>query len=141
MLHSNYRLRKPVRCILSRDQDMQLMGGRHPALCRYKVGFSNNGHINAIKANIFLDGGHTSDYSPLVLGNLIRGFTSLYKIPNWEVEGYVCRTNTHSNTAFRGFGNPQASLMIESILDEVAVVVNKSPIEVAAFFQHHVSTT
>ncbi|CAB1330518.1 unnamed protein product [Coregonus sp. 'balchen'] len=33
-----YRLKRPVRCMLDRDEDMLVTGGRHPFYGRYKVG-------------------------------------------------------------------------------------------------------
>ena len=51
-------------------------------------------------------------------------FDNGYNIPNLRVEGKACRTNIPSCTAFRGFGGPQAMLIMESIMSEVATKLN-----------------
>ena len=132
-------LNKPVCCILrrDRDEDMQLMGGRHPTICRYKVGYSNAGHIFSVQADVYADAGHTADYSVMFMEAYLRAFVIMYKIPNWNLKGYLCLTNTHSNTAFRGFGRPQGSLMIENIIDNVATVLGKDPLEIRLMHFHH----
>ena len=43
---------------------------------------------------------------------------------------YPCRTNTVSNTAFRGFGGPQGMVAGERMLDEVAFATGLDPLEV-----------
>ena len=44
-----------------------------------------------------------------------------YNIPNIRGTGRICKTNLPSNTAFRGFGGPQAMLIAEHWMSEVAV--------------------
>lgn len=50
-----------------------------------------------------------------------------YKIPNMRVRGFLCRTNTPSNTAFRGFGGPQGALFCEMWVDRVAKELGLPP--------------
>lgn len=54
-----------------------------------------------------------------------------YDIPNIRVEGYVCKTNLPSNTVFRGSGSPQAMLLAEHYIREIALNLNLDPIDVA----------
>lgn len=53
-----------------------------------------------------------------------------YKFPNLRCRGRVCKTNLPSNTAFRGFGFPQAGLVTEVCITEVAMKCGLSPEEV-----------
>ena len=53
-----------------------------------------------------------------------------YKIPNLRCTGYVCKTNTPSNTAFRGFGGPQGMMFAEQYITDVAVTLGISPVKV-----------
>ena len=39
------------------------------------------------------------------------GFRSCYHFEHIDIAGYPCKTNMPSNTAFRGFGSPQVSLV------------------------------
>lgn len=45
---------------------------------------------------------------------------NVYKFSNLDVYGHLCRTNIASNTAFRGFGAPQAMFGTETILKHAA---------------------
>ena len=57
-------------------------------------------------------------------------FENAYTIPHIEVEGFPCKTNITSNTAFRGYGSSQAMLVMENIIDTVADKLGKPVIEV-----------
>lgn len=106
-------------------------------MCRYKVGYSSAGRILSVQADVYADGGHSFDYSVMFMGALLRASVTMYKIPNWNLKGYLCRTNTHSNTAFRGFGRPQGSIMIENIIDHVATALGKDSSDIRLMHFHH----
>ncbi len=46
------------------------------------------------------------------------------------IHGFCAKTNTQSNTAFRGFGGPQGALVMEQILDGIARERKLDPLEV-----------
>ncbi|UCH25361.1 MAG: xanthine dehydrogenase molybdopterin binding subunit [Trueperaceae bacterium] len=111
---------RPVRVRLKREHDMILTGKRHGFLGRYRVGFSDDGTLEALELELFSDGGWSSDLSHAVLQRAMFHSDNAYFIPNMRVSGRVCKTNKASNTAFRGFGGPQGMLVIEEIVDRVA---------------------
>ncbi|KAG8124767.1 hypothetical protein E2320_020062, partial [Naja naja] len=55
----------PVRFILERQDDMLILGGRHPLYGKYKVGFTKDGKIKAVDLLIFINGGCTPDESEM----------------------------------------------------------------------------
>ncbi|WAR00696.1 XDH-like protein [Mya arenaria] len=114
------KLGRPVRVMLDRDEDMVMSGGRHPFLAKYKVGFNDTGKILALELCLYSNGGMSIDLSSAVLEKAIYQCDNAYKIPNMTVTGYVCKTNTPSNTAFRGFGGPQGMMVAEQALAHVA---------------------
>ena len=114
------KTRRPVRCMLNRDEDMLTSGQRHPFYCRWKVGVSKAGKLLALDADVYSNGGHTQDLSGAVVERSLSHIDNVYKIPNVHVRGRICKTNTVSNTAFRGFGGPQGLFFAESIVSEVA---------------------
>lgn len=111
---------KPVRCMLTREEDMVLMGQRHPFLGHYKIGVNKDGKIQALDCDIFNNAGWTYDLSPAVVERSMTHVDGCYKIPNVWVRGRICRTNTMSNTAFRGFGGPQGMFICETYMEETA---------------------
>ncbi len=50
-------LNRPVRMLLTRQQDMSISGQRHPFLFKYKAGFSADGTIVALAAKLYNNGG------------------------------------------------------------------------------------
>lgn len=56
------------------------------------------------------------DLSPPVLERALFHIENAYDIPNVRVVGRVCKTNTSSNTAFRGFGGPQGMMICEDMI-------------------------
>jgi xanthine dehydrogenase large subunit len=111
---------RPLRVRLTRELDMALTGKRHPYLVRYSAGFSSNGQIEALRIAFFSDGGWSLDLSEPIMWRSLFHCDNSYYLPNVEATGRVCRTHKTSQTAFRGFGGPQAMVAIEDILAQAA---------------------
>ena len=120
-----HKLRKPVRCMLDRSEDMMITGSRHPFLHKYKIGFDKNGLIKVVQVDMFINGGCTLDMSGPILMQGMFHFENSYRIPNCRVTGYVCKTNLPSNVAFRGFGRPQGMFLAENMIRNVAEFLNR----------------
>jgi xanthine dehydrogenase large subunit len=133
------KTKRPVRVRLSRHIDMQLTGKRHPMLGKYRVGFDQNGKLEALKLEIYADGGWSLDLSEAIVSRAMFHCDNAYFIPNLIVKGFVCKTNVTSHTAFRGFGGPQGMVLIEDILDRVARVVKQRPevVREINFYNHN----
>nr|XP_035954392.1 aldehyde oxidase isoform X6 [Halichoerus grypus] len=118
---------RAVRCVLERGEDMLITGGRHPYLGKYKAGFMNDGRILALDMEHYSNGGASLDESLLVMEMGLLKMENAYKFPNLRCRAWVCRTNLPSNTALRGFGFPQAGLITESCITEVAARCGLAP--------------
>ncbi|KOS21895.1 Xanthine dehydrogenase [Escovopsis weberi] len=114
------KTKRPVRYMLSRDEDMVASGMRHPTLGKYKAGFTKDGKLMALECDIYHNGGWSSDLSAGVCSRAITHADGCYYIPNTRIRGRICRTNTVSNTAFRGFGGPQGMFIAETLMEEAA---------------------
>ncbi|XP_060598947.1 xanthine dehydrogenase/oxidase-like [Ruditapes philippinarum] len=121
-----HKYKRPVRCVLPREIDMEITGKRHPFLGKYKVGFNKEGKMKALDLKLYNQGGHSLDNSVEVIGVSVDNFDSGYKIENVKIEGYSCRTNIMSNTSFRGFGGPQGVLIMEDVLFNIACTLGIS---------------
>lgn len=115
-----HKTRRPVRCMLTREEDMIISGQRHPFLGRWKVGVNKDGKIQALDIDIFNNGGWSWDLSAAVCERSMSHSDGCYRVPNVHVRGRICKTNTMSNTAFRGFGGPQGMFIAETYMSEVA---------------------
>ncbi|XP_048480655.1 xanthine dehydrogenase [Plutella xylostella] len=125
-----YKLKAAVRAVLDRDEDMQVTGYRHPVLANYKIGFDKQGKIIAAIFDVYANTGNSMDISCSMIDRAIYHVDNCYFIPNIEVSGYLCKTHLPSNTAFRGFGGPQAMFAAENMIRDVAVTLGKSYEEV-----------
>lgn len=114
------KMKRPVRCMLNRDEDIMTSGQRHPFLGKWKVAVSKEGKLQALDADVFNNGGWSQDLSAAVVDRSLSHIDGCYNISNVHVRGRVCKTNTVSNTAFRGFGGPQGMFIVEQMMEEVA---------------------
>ncbi|KAI0425797.1 xanthine dehydrogenase [Xylaria sp. FL1042] len=114
------KTKRAVRCMLNRDEDMAMSGQRHPFLAKWKVGVNKDGKLQALDVDVFANAGYSRDVSASVCQRCMTHIDGCYKFPNVYVRGRLCKTNTMSNTAFRGFGGPQGMFIAESIMSEVA---------------------
>ncbi|XP_025743090.2 aldehyde oxidase 4-like [Callorhinus ursinus] len=120
----------PIRFILEHGDDMLITAGRHPLLGKYKIGFMNNGVIKAADVEYYINGGCTPDESESVMEFVVLKSDNAYYIPNFRCRGRPCKTNLPSNTAFQGYGFPQAAVVVEAYVTAVASQCNLSPEEV-----------
>lgn len=122
-----YLLNRPVKITLDRDIDMMITGQRHSFIGKYKVGFRNDGKVLALDLDIYSNGGNSLDLSLGVLDRAMFHSDNVYEIPNMRVKGRVCFTNMPTNTAFRGFGGPQAMLIAENWIQRIATELRRCP--------------
>ncbi|SDP67271.1 xanthine dehydrogenase, molybdenum binding subunit apoprotein [Pedococcus dokdonensis] len=120
---------RPVRLRLTRTQDMTMSGKRHGFHAQWRVGFDDNGMLQALDATLTSDGGWSLDLSEPVLARALCHIDNAYWIPNVRVNGRIAKTHKTSQTAFRGFGGPQGMLVIEDILGRCAPQLGIDPIE------------
>ncbi len=123
-------LNRPVKVWLNRDQDMMWTGKRHPFFSRFEVGFTAQGEVLALQAQLFSDGGFSTDLSRAILDRALFHCDNAYFLPHVKLIGRVAKTNLPSNTAFRGFGGPQGMAVIEEVMSRIAEKLGLEPAEV-----------
>uniref|UniRef100_A0A8C2TWT8 Xanthine dehydrogenase/oxidase n=1 Tax=Coturnix japonica TaxID=93934 RepID=A0A8C2TWT8_COTJA len=132
-----FKTGRPVRCMLDRDEDMLISGGRHPFLGRYKVGFMKNGKVKSLEVSYYCNGGNSTDLSHGVMDRALLHLDNSYNIPNVSSVGFICKTNLSSNTAFRGFGGPQGMMIAECWMSDLARKCGLPPEEVRKINLYH----
>ncbi len=115
---------KPVKLRIDRDDDMIITGKRHDFYYKYQVGFTKTGNINGLKIILASRCGFSPDLSGAINDRAIFHIDNAYYIPSIDLISYRCKTNTVSNTAFRGFGGPQGMFCIENILENISEYLN-----------------
>ncbi|MBI4902815.1 MAG: xanthine dehydrogenase molybdopterin binding subunit [Acidobacteria bacterium] len=122
-----WETRRPVCVRLPRVLDMALTGKRHPFLARFSAGFDRDGRIEALRLELYSDGGWSLDLSEPIMWRAMFHCDNCYYLPNVEVTGWIAKTHKTSQTAFRGFGGPQGMVVIEDILDRAARTLGLKP--------------
>ena len=116
-----WKTRRPVRVRLTRELDMALTGKRHPVSWRAtRPASPATAGSQALRLALYSDGGWSLDLSEPIMWRSLFHCDNAYHLPAVDVIGRVCRTHKTSQTAFRGFGGPQAMLVIEEILSQAA---------------------
>ena len=124
------RTGRPVKLRLDRDDDMILTGKRHHCRIDYDVGFDSDGRIQGITFMQAIGCGYSPDLSGAIADRAMFHADNAYYLDHVRVVSHRCRTNTVSNTAFRGFGGPQGMVGIEHVVDEIARHLRIDPLTV-----------
>lgn len=125
-----HRLNRPVKLRLDRDDDFMATGKRHCFYYEYDVGYDDSGEILAAKVTMVSRAGYSTDLSPPVATRALCHFDNAYYLSDVSIQVMCGKTNTQSNTAFRGFGGPQGAIVMEYILDDMACKLNRDPLEI-----------
>ena len=123
------KAKRPVKMILTREEDFETVRARHPFRIRIKTGVKRDGTFVAREVELLLDCGAFADDSPGVLGNALLFASGPYRFPHARSHGKLAYTNKLRFGAFRGFGNPQVTFAGESQIDDIAGELGIDPID------------
>jgi xanthine dehydrogenase large subunit len=124
------RTGRAVKVRPDRDTDMVMTGKRHGYRVDYDVGFDQQGVIQGIEFMFASRCGMSADLSGPVNDRTMFHADNAYFLENVSITSHRCKTNTVSNTAFRGFGGPQGMMAIEWVIDEIARSLKVDPLDV-----------
>ena len=113
-----------------RDDDIIITGKRHDFRIDYDVGFNEDGKILGIKFKHYVRCGWSQDLSLPVADRAMLHSDNTYNLEDVSITSHRLKTNTQSNTAFRGFGGPQGIIGIERAIDHIASHLNLDPTKV-----------
>jgi xanthine dehydrogenase large subunit len=125
-----FKLKKPVKLRINRDDDMMVTGKRHDFRIDYTVGFDDNGRILGADFMLASRCGYSTDFSGPVNDRAVLHIDNCYYLPHLHIISHRCKTHTQSGTAFRGFGGPQGMFGIETVIEEIAQNIGKDPLDV-----------
>ncbi|KZL01727.1 Aldehyde oxidoreductase [Pseudovibrio sp. Ad5] len=134
---------RPCKCRLDRDDDMILTGKRHDFLVDVEAGCDASGKIEAVQINLNSRCGHSADLSLGINDRAMFHADNSYFYPDVLIASKRLKTNTVSNTAFRGFGGPQGMFAAERLMDAIAIKMGQDPLDVrkANFYREGENTT
>jgi xanthine dehydrogenase large subunit len=121
---------RPCKLRLDRDDDMMMTGKRHDFRADYKAGFDADGQLTAVDFDMASRCGYSADLSGAINDRAMFHADNAYYLPAAHIVTRRMKTNTVSNTAFRGFGGPQGMIAIERVLDDIAWTLGVDPLDV-----------
>jgi xanthine dehydrogenase large subunit len=121
---------RPVKCRLDRDDDMIMTGKRHDMRIDWRAGFDRTGRLAAVDSTLLSRCGCSVDLSLGVNDRALFHADNAYFYPSARIHSRRLRTNTVSNTAFRGFGGPQGMMLAEHMMDAIAFKLGLDPLDV-----------
>ena len=121
---------RPAKCRLDRDEDMIMTGKRHDFRVDYAAGFDAKGRVTGVEADFLSRCGYSADLSNAICDRTMFHADNAYFYPAARIATRRLRTNTVSNTAFRGFGGPQGMLFAERLMEAIAVRTGQDALDV-----------
>ena len=122
------KARRPVRLAYTKEEDMYEHSS-YQMIFRFKIGVTRDGKLTGgYMENIMDIGAHQIQAYPL-LGTCAGWWVSLYKLKAIKYIGVAVYTNKIPSCAYRGYGNPQVTWAVETIMDELAEILRMDPIE------------
>jgi xanthine dehydrogenase large subunit len=124
------KLRCPVKLRADRDDDMLVTGKRHCFEYDYEAACEADGQITAVRVEMVSRAGFSADLSGPVATRAVCHIDNCYYLPHVDIQAFCGKTNTQSNTAFRGFGGPQGAIAMEYMIDDIARKLGKDPLDI-----------
>ena len=121
---------RPAKVCLDRDDDMTMTGKRHDFRVDWRCGFDREGVLEGVDVDLDARCGYSADLSLGVVDRAMFHADNAYYYPAARIHSRRVRTDTVSNTAFRGFGGPQGMLFAERMMDAVAITLGLDPLVV-----------
>ena len=118
----------PVKMVPTREEDMY-DHCKYPSIIRLKLGAKSDGTLTSGHMKVIVDIGAHNTRAYSLIGVMAGWLVSLYRLSGVKVEGRAIYTNKVPASAMQGFGNPQVTFAVESLIDEIAEKLGFDPIE------------
>jgi aerobic carbon-monoxide dehydrogenase large subunit len=123
-------LQRPVRWVEDRLEHMIASGHARDQLHHVEVAFDGAGRVTAVRDRFVLDSGVACPYPLSSAYNVASHFRSMYRIPNFAIDGECVLTHKMFNLPYRGAGRPEAAFVMDRVLNAVAHDLGLDPAEV-----------
>ena len=125
-----HKLNRPAKCRLDRDDDFMMTGKRHDFQVVYEAGFDKTARLTAVDVNFRARLGYSADLSGAICDRTMFHVDNAYYYPAFNIATQRMKTNTVSNTAFRGFGGPQGIVFAEAMMQSIAIQTGMDALDV-----------
>lgn len=130
------KLGKPVKMTLTREEENLATTTRHAAKIHMRLGANRDGTITVLDIESWHDTGAYCTHGPIVLS--AQGKKTQYAVEHYRYRGHCVYTNHVPAGAMRGYGNPQVSVARELLIDRLAQMLERNPVDLR--LQNHLET-
>ena len=124
------KTQRPVRLVYTRQDSLTANTKRHPMLMKFRTGARSDGRLTFVEADIYGDTGAYLSLGAYVVKKAGIHACGPYDVPNIRVDTHTLYTNNLTSGAMRGFGVLQAAVAHESQMDQLAHLLDISPIDI-----------
>ena len=124
-----FHTRKPVKVEFDRSEEFKATSTRQPTVTYISQGCDAQGKLLFRDISMILDNGAYTSWGATTPSVMMMPITSLYRVPNVRYKATCVYTNNTYAQAMRGYGNPQATFAIESMMDMLAAEAGIDPVE------------
>lgn len=122
---------KPVKLIYTRTEDFLASDTRHGGYLHCRLGAKKDGTFVALDTTAWLNTGAYATFGVELLGVCgACGTAGTYRIPNMHYKGLPIYTHQQTAGAFRGFGTPQGTAVVERTVDKMAAALGMDLLEI-----------
>ncbi|MCA1961545.1 MAG: molybdopterin-dependent oxidoreductase, partial [Desulfomonile sp.] len=124
-----WKTRCPVKILFSRHEEFVASPPRQPCIATVEQGCDREGRLTFRKVDMILDNGAYTSWGATTPSVMSIPVSSLYKVPNVAFQATCVYTNNIYAQAMRGYGNPQATYVVEQSMDQLAEAAGIDPLE------------
>ena len=118
----------PVKIVFSRQEEF-IASPRQPVIATVEQGCDKDGRLTFRKVDMVLDNGAYTSWGATTPSVMMIPISSLYRVSNIAFEAKCVYTNNIYAQAMRGYGNPQATYVVEQSMDQLAEAAAVDPLE------------
>ncbi|MFC1834130.1 xanthine dehydrogenase family protein molybdopterin-binding subunit, partial [Thermodesulfobacteriota bacterium] len=119
----------PVKFLFDRHEEFTASPPRQPAIAEVEHGCDKDGKLTYRKIEMLLDNGAYTSWGATTPSVMMVPISSLYRVENISYKATCVYTNNIYAQAMRGYGNPQATYVVEQSMDQLALEAGMDPIE------------
>lgn len=120
---------QPVRVAFSREEEFLAGPARQPAEVTARAGAKADGTLTFRDVSCMLDVGAYISWGTVTPLVMMETTASLYQVPHARFTADCVYTNNLITGAMRGYGNPQSTFVIETLMDRLAEALNMDPVD------------
>ncbi|MEX0848314.1 MAG: xanthine dehydrogenase family protein molybdopterin-binding subunit [Ilumatobacteraceae bacterium] len=124
------RTGRPVQWIATRSEDLLAIGHSRDQIQYAELGVKHDGTFTAMRVRLVGNAGAYPTVGAFLPGGTKRMAQGTYRLPRMQFDVVVAATNTCPTGPYRGAGRPEATALLERLVDQAALELHIDPVEI-----------